>query len=61
MIDLEQLSKIKAKLTIDINEFAEQIASVQPMPDNLIEDIIDALDGRALVITAKEPKHGKTS
>lgn len=61
MIDLEQLSKIKAKLTIDINEFAEQIASVQPMPDNLIEDIIDALDGRALVITAKEPKHGKTT
>lgn len=61
MIDLEQLSKIKAKLTIDINEFAEQIASVQPMPDNLIEDILDALDGRALVITAKEPEHGKTS
>lgn len=61
MIDLEQLSKIKAKLTIDINEFVEQIASVQPMPDNLIEDIIDALDGRALVITAKEPERGKTS
>lgn len=57
MIDLEQLSKIKAKMNIDINEFAKQIASVQPMPDNLIKDIHDALDGRAL-ITAKEPKRG---
>ncbi|YP_010843962.1 hydrolase [Salmonella phage KM16] len=38
----------------DINEFYRQICEVQPMPGNIIPDLIKALDGKTLVFVPKE-------
>lgn len=58
MINLDELKKIKEKCSLGINDFAKQICEVQPMPDNLVSDILEALDGKSLVIT-KRDENGK--
>ena len=55
MIDLEKLKDIKARTALDINEFAKTICEVQPMSDNIISDVINAIGDKTLVIASKEP------
>lgn len=49
-IDFSKLNIPRMGIPDDI---VRQLASVQPMPDNCIKDILDALDGKTLVITTK--------
>lgn len=56
MINLDELKKIKASMLPDLNEFAKQIAEVQPMPDNLVKDILDAIGDKTLVLRSKNPE-----
>ena len=46
-------SKLKVPRVGIPDDIAKQLASVQPMPDNCIKDILAALDGKTLVITTK--------
>lgn len=55
MIDLTSLKETKARMAFDINEFAKSICEVQPMPDNIISDVINAIGDKTIVITPKEP------
>lgn len=57
MNDLERLREIKARLNLDIEAFAKSICEVQPMPDNIISDVINAIGDKTLVITPKEPRN----
>lgn len=54
MINLDELKKLKEKCSLGINDFAKQICEVQPMPDNLVSDILEALDGKTLVISKRD-------
>lgn len=54
MINLNALKKLKEKHAVDINNFAKEICEVQPMPDNLVSDILKALDGKSLVLSKRE-------
>ncbi|UPW37797.1 hypothetical protein ESCO10_00219 [Escherichia phage vB_EcoM_ESCO10] len=58
MINLDELKKLKEKCAFDINDFAKRICEVQPMPDNLVSEIREALDGKSLVISKRE-ENGK--
>lgn len=54
MIDLQKLKEVKARTALDIDAFAKRICEVQPMPDNIISDVINAIGDKTLVITPKE-------
>lgn len=57
MIDLEKLKEVKARTALDIDAFAKSICEVQPMPDNIISDVINVIGDKTLVITPKEPRN----
>ena len=57
MIDLEKLKEVKARTALDIEAFAKNICEVQPMPDNIISDVISAIGDKTLVITPKEHRN----
>ena len=56
-IDLAALKEIKTKLSFDSNEFFKQICEVQPMPNNIISDLLDAIGDKTFVITSKESRN----
>lgn len=55
MIDLDKLKEIKGRMSVNIEAFAKSICEVQPMPDNIISDVLEAIGDKTLVITPKEP------
>lgn len=57
MIDLEKLKEVKARTVLGIEAFAKSICEVQPMPDNIISDVINAIGDKTFVITPKEPRN----
>lgn len=57
MIDLEKLKEVKARTSLDIEAFAKSICEVQPMPDNIISDVINVIGDKTIVITPKEPRN----
>lgn len=54
MIDLEKLRELKARMNIDIDAFAKSICEVQPMPDNIISDMLEAIGDKTLVMTTEK-------
>lgn len=57
MIDLEKLKEVKARTSLDIEAFAKSICEVQPMPDNIISDVINDIGDKTILITPKEPRN----